>query len=1181
MKIKKLSLQGFKSFVDPTTLYFESHITGIVGPNGCGKSNVVDAIKWCMGEQSAKLLRGSEMADVIFNGSDSRKPVGMSEVSMTFDNSGATRPVAFEQYSEIEITRRLYRNGESEYLINKSPARLRDIQELFMDTGVGARAYSIIEQGQIGALINAKPEDRRFLIEEAAGITKFKKRKEEAIRKLEQTEQNLLRIGDLAKELKRQLNALDRQARKAERYKELQTEIRRIELGLLHARHGALAEQAAAAAAKLAELSEKETSLSAGMSEFEAGAETLKLTIAQLEKEVGEMRDKAFEAARKVADHEKDLEINRSRLESTTLQIASLEREMLDADKRRVDLRTEIASTAGALETLENNLADREEAFRSEEAKIGSLQKAVEDLAKQYEEAGNAVMQHLQRMTELKGVIEASRSRRDDLISRLEDTQLEADDRRRNLEDAAGKAAAHRKTLEEADAERVRLLARREKLSQEMEQQRKDLEEGQPKLDEARRLLQEKQSRLQSLRELEAAHEGVREGVRQLLDKYKGEPGTGLHGILADAIEPAAGLEAALAAFLGDRLEALVVAGRDQALGAVRYLREGEGRGRALFLPADLTMPERTPKSGKLLADRVRFKGAYGSVARELLRSVLLADGDDEAVRLAQENPGFAVVSKLGLVIHADGAMAGGGEDRGTALLRQKREMVELDDEIRSRTAALRTLEEDIAEIKKRQQWLGDELEQVRGDLHKAEIQVTEINRDVAAADGERARLSRELESLDEEVTSFQGDMDDILAALGDAEKNLIEANRRHQQAIADRDAIAQRHMEARQAVEEHQGRIGDLRVELSEARSALSSRRELHQRLERELQSMDERGGRADIEVEEGRKRKAELERLIAEAEGGTGGILALQREFEQKTREAVERYEAVRNELTTKEGSVKDVRREYETVRQAVAGEQLKLAELHKDGEFVRQQFAEKYGTAVERVGESDMDLKGAPEERQERLAELRRKAEDMGEINLAAINEYKEIEQRYTFIAGQQNDLLESIDALKKAIHKINKTSRERFMHTFEVVNEKFKMVFPRLFNGGHAELRLTEEEDYLEAGIEIIAQPPGKKLQRVNLLSGGEKALTATALIFAIFLLKPSPFCLLDEVDAPLDDANIDRFNALLEEMNRYSQIILITHNKHTMEIADQLYGVTMQESGVSSVVSVNLQPYELA
>jgi chromosome segregation protein len=1181
MKIKKLYLRGFKSFVDETTIVLGPEINGIVGPNGCGKSNVVDAIKWCMGEQSAKLLRGSEMADVIFNGSETRKAVGMAEVSMTFDNTGAARPMAFDQYSEIEITRRLYRNGDSEYLINKSPARLRDVQELFMDTGVGARAYSIIEQGQIGALINAKPEDRRFLIEEAAGITKYKKRKEEAMRKLEQTEQNLLRIGDLSKELKSQLNRLDRQARKAERYKELQTEIRRIELGLLHARHTDLAAQLQAATEKLAALTERNTSLAAGMSDFEAGAETLKLTIVQLEKEVGEWRDKAFAAAAKVTNHEKDLEVNRSKLESTTLQIASLEREMLDADKRRMELRAEIDATSGALETLENNLADRDETFRAEEAKLGGYQKSVEELAKQYDAAGNAVMQFMQRMTELKGVIEASRSRRDDLIHRMEETQLEVDERRHNLEEAAGKAAEHRKALDEADAERLRLMARREKLQGEMEAQRKELEEGQPKLDEARRLLQEKQSRLQSLRELEAAHEGVREGVRQLLEKHKNDPGTGLHGILADALEPAAGLEAAIAAYLGERLEALVVAGRDQALGAVRYLREGEGRGRALFLPADLTVPERTPKSGALLADQVRFKGTYGAVARELLRNVLVADGDEAAVALAQENPGFAVVSKLGLVIHTDGALAGGGEDRGTALLRQKREMVELEDDIRTRQAALRSLEEDMLELKKRQQWLAEEVEQVRVDAHKAEIQCTELQRDLSTAENERNRLGRELESLDEDVTSFQGDMDEVLGWLGDAEKNLIEANRQHQQALADRDAITQRHAEARQAVDEHQGRISDLRVELTEARSALNSRREMHARLVRELQNMDERGGRADLEVVEARKRQAEFQRLIDEAAGGTGALLAAQRELEQGTRDAVDRYEAVRNELTNKEGSVKDQRRELEGVRTELNAENLRLAELQKDAEHVRGQFGEKYGTGVEQLGEADMDVDGTPEERTERLNVLRRKAEDMGEINLSAINEYKEIEQRYTFIAGQQSDLVESVDALKKAIAKINKTSRERFMHTFAVVNEKFKMVFPRLFNGGHAELRLTEEEDYLEAGIEIIAQPPGKKLQRVNLLSGGEKALTATSLIFAIFLLKPSPFCLLDEVDAPLDDANIDRFNALLEEMNRYSQIILITHNKHTMEIVDNLWGVTMQESGVSSVLSAELKNYAIA
>ncbi len=1175
MRIKKLHLQGFKSFADPTDIYFGAGITSIVGPNGCGKSNVIDGLKWAMGEMSAKLLRGQSMEDVIFGGSESRKPVGMSEVSVTFENEGPNRPLGYEQYSEIEITRRLYRNGDSEYLINKSPARLRDIQELFMDTGVGARAYSIIEQGQIGALVNARPEDRRYLIEEAAGITKFKKRKDEALRKMEATEQNLLRVGDLSKELRRQLNSLDRQARKAERFKELQADIRRIELGLLFERYGKTSEELRTLKADIERMTADEARMSSALGQSELDAETLKLGIAQLEKDLVALRDAAFEAARKVSDHEKDLEINRSKLEAVTHQIDSLERELQDSDRRRMELDNEIANTEGVLETLENDLAYREEAVRSREGELSGRQKELAELAAAYDEAGRLVMELMQKMTEKKGAVESARARRDELIRRMEDTQVEVDDQRHALEHASSKVAELTQAREEAAAEREELVQRRDKLFREIEDIRNNLKEMLPRLEESRRILGDKESRLRSLRELEAAHEGLREGVRELLDKAKSDPTSGFEGIVADMIEPTAGLESALASALGDRLEAILVREPGKALEAVRYLREGEGRGRAVFLPTGLPSAGREPQNARRLIERLRFQGAHGQAVRRLLENILLADSDEDALRIAGENPGFTVVSVGGMVVLADGSISGGGEERGTQLLKQKREALELEDEIRERKSALRSLEEDVEELKRREQWLVDESEQARSELQRAEVQLAELQKDLANAANERDRLTRELEELQDEVSNFQGDMDAVLERLGDSERELVDINRQREESVTRREELAERHAQARLNLDRLNAEIADLRVELADSRSALASRRELAERLKRDRLSMDERGRRADLELEENRRRKAELEDILSRDDGGTDALLRAKTELEGKVIEAAERYEAEKQKLFDQELSTRDARREHETLRQKLAQEQLKVAELQKDVDFLEQQFTERFQLQVDQLETAEMDREGTPDERTQRLAGLKRQADAMGEINLAAIHEYKEIDERYKFIEQQQNDLLDSLDALKKAINKINKTSRERFQATFDIINEKFKMVFPRLFNGGQAELKLTEGEDLLDSGVEIVAQPPGKKLQRVNLMSGGEKALTAVALIFSIFLLKPSPFCILDEVDAPLDDANIDRFNALLEEMNRLSQIIMVTHNKHTMEIANEMYGVTMEEMGVSRVVSVQL------
>jgi chromosome segregation protein len=1177
MKIKKLHIQGFKSFADATDLHFGAGITSVVGPNGCGKSNVVDAIKWVMGEQSAKLLRGQSMEDVIFGGSESRKAVGMAEVSITFENQGTAQPLGYEQYSEIEVTRRLYRSGESEYLLNKAPSRLRDVQELFMDTGVGARAYSIIEQGQIGALVNAKPEDRRFLIEEAAGITKFKKRKDEAIRKMEATEQNLLRIGDRAQELKRQLNGLDRQARKAEKYKELQAAGRGIELGILYERHTAIAGELAAAQERLTRLTEDETRLAAAFGEQEIEAQTLKLQIAELEKEVVALRNEAFAAAERVSNHEKDLEINRNRLELSISQIKSLSLELENSDRRRSDLEAEIVATEGAVETFAVALAECEENVRAREGELAEKQRLVIELAGAYEAANQSVMELLQRLTEKKAATENARTRRDELIRRLEDTQFEAGERREILGEAAARAADLTARHAAAEAEKAELAERREKLAKELDELREELKVSVPRLETERRGIQERESRLQSLRELEAAHEGLREGVKELLDQARTNPELGIEGVVADAVEPTAGLEAPLAAYLGERLEALLVSDVDKALKAVAVLKAGEGRGRATFLPADTRLNAGEPVSGQRLADLLHFKGSRGMQVKKLLEQVLLAETDEAAMQVWKENPGFAVVSREGFVVFADGTLAGGGEERGTAMLRQKREAIELDEEIRKRKSAVRTLEEDVQEARNREAFIVEESDAARGEMHQLELQLTEIQRDLAAATKDRDRLTRELEDLDEEATNFQSDMDTILEQVGAGERELLLINQQREESIARREDNTRRHQEARVALDAVGQVISDLRVELADSRSALQNKRELHVRLSREREAMDERGRRADLELAESEKRKVEFERLIAEAAGGTDSLVKKKMELEATTIAAVDRLNAIKDDLNKREMGGRDARRDHDQVRQEVSQQSLKLAELQKDIAFIIEQFEEKFKVTLESIAPADMDLEGESEDRRLKLADLKRKMEAMGEINLAAINEYKEIEQRYGFIETQQKDLHDSLEALRKAINKIQKTSRERFQATFDIVNEKFKMVFPRLFNGGHAELKLTEDSDgdLLDAGVEIIAQPPGKKLGRVNLLSGGEKALTAVSLIFAIFLLKPSPFCILDEVDAPLDDANIDRFNALLEEMNRLTQILMITHNKHTMEIADEMYGVTMAESGVSRVVNVQL------
>jgi chromosome segregation protein len=1177
MKIKKVEIVGFKSFVERVTLDFQQGITSVVGPNGCGKSNIVDAIRWAMGEQNAKNLRGRAMEDIIFSGSESRKPLGMAEVTMVFGNEDGLAPPAFREYSEIMITRRLYRNGDSEYLINKTPCRLLDITELFMDTGVGARTYSIIEQGKIGMILSAKPEDRRFLIEEAAGVTKFKSRKKSALRKIEATRQNLLRLGDIVSEVRRQLGSLKRQAQKAERFRTLREELRQLETCLALTRFRELQAEGAALGRQEEERQLTVETLAARVAESELRIEELRLQQVQQEKEVTRGQERVFHLTAEIQKVEGRIEFGGREMENLLRQ-----RERLGAE------REEISRRLAELDQEEEGLRAGQSALGSE--LDGEIRRLVE---------GEALLEEFSgREQDLAVHLEHSRSSLFSLLTELSQVssrQEEAERRQRTLEEQTGRNRTEAVRLREQMEEAQSLLTGLEATLQEIRQRQADFKEERDELQETIRTLRRKaeeteallfdhreelnrrRSRLESLQQLEKNLEGYGGGLKTLLadPAFRERFGTRL---AADALDVPPKYEAAVEAVLGDRLQSLRAEDSQEVLDALGFL--GEKEGRCTFLLPQFRRADFPSLPGtKPLAALV---GAAGDseVLESLLAGVCLVDS--VAPFLAGGLPaGVVLVTEGGEVLTSRGEMTGGGRsalDRG--LLHKKREMRDLAQKVEELSAAVRRLEESRQQGRMDLTAAEEGMREVEAALHRKELKLVDSEKDLLRVREQAERLQDRLEVLSLEEDQLHEEEEDLSRQLTDAARERQEKERLK----TDQEETVTRLQEELKVLRREGEIVRETVTSLKVSVASIREREEGSRRsLERLASMRKELHGRTallsarEAEGEEEQSRlRSETERLRTELE-----VLFSRREEETNRFNRIrESFESRTGKIEEQEEGLKELRGAMNQAREDLSALQLQGRERQLEAEHLRQSILDRHRVDLAELdGQSEeAEEPFDAEQGQKRIGELRRLIDDIGEVNLTAIEEYRELEERWQFLTTQQEDLKQSLDGLQAAITKINRTTRKRFRETFELVNAKFQEVFPRLFRGGKAELRLTDEEDLLETGIDIVVQPPGKKLQGVSLLSGGEKALTAVALIFSIFLIKPSPFCMLDEVDAPLDDANIGRFNDLVREMAEISQFIIITHNKRTMEIADSLYGVTMEEPGVSRLVSVRINEF---
>jgi chromosome segregation protein len=1179
MRLQAVSLYGFKSFADRTEVAIRPGITAIVGPNGCGKTNIADALRWALGEQSAKALRGHRMEDVIFHGSTSRRPLGLAEVLLTFSNDGEV-PVP---WSEISVGRRLYRDGESEYLLNKTACRLKDVHDLFLGTGVNPKAYALMEQERLAAILTGRPLDRRVFIEEAAGISRYKQQRAETVAKLEATRQNLLRVRDVMDEVRRQLASLERQAKKARQYKTLQAERRALDLALLADAHAALAAEEAA-------LAERERSEG-------AQAEALRATVAALGAEQELVRAAVMTAEHRTADvrHalgrvELELEGALTRAEQLRQLDADLTGEIARLEEEAGALTRRVAALADEQTARTRLLAGLREEFAAQRTRAGAEEAALDKVRAELRGARDAA----ERLRREQVALAARRTDLGQTLGGLEERREQLARRLARLETEAGQVEVESAGIlaerEEADArlsassEQARSLAEAiATLAMRMEKAGSERARAVEAAEAARVRLAGDRSSLAALEELEAQHAGYAHGVQAVFAASRAARLSGVMGTVADLLEVPRELERAVEAALGERLQWVVVDTFTAAKVALGYLGEGGG-GQATFLPLDWLngapvahVPEGEGVVG--VADAL-VGSEYPALVRNLLGSVVVVDTLGAAERLFCKNGnGTSFVTVHGEVVTPPGALGGGRAAGGgdASLLARKRAIRDL------RAGVLRDeadLDRTLATVRAAEAALGA-LGAEREDTVRAR-ETVEAERLGAAKDTERLAREAErvglfLETIRSEarqlVLEAEGADAEVLACrreLAEVESSLTAAAGEVERLLAGIEADSATEAQRAQAFLDAQVELAALAGRIESAEGDLERLRGDEADARARQQAGGERLEVLSLRATEGRAERVRLEERAAGLAGERDVAQAAAREAVAGLETLSERLRALGEAGHEADSQLARTTRTLHEV--AVRATEVRVRREALEGDAWRQ--FEAALDALRAAHDPARDGTAAAARRDE----LSGKIAALEPVNLVADEEYRELDERLGFLRAQHDDLSESVKNLERALRGMTRTAQERFAEAFEAINRNFQELFTRLFEGGRAELRLVEVEpggDPLDTGVEMVAQPRGKRLQAISLLSGGEKALTGLALLFAIFYYRPSPFCLLDEVDAPLDDANIHRFTRVLAELAGQTQFIVITHNRKTMEAADVLYGITMEEPGLSRVVGVNL------
>lgn len=1180
MYLKRLELQGFKSFADKTILELRPGITTVIGPNGSGKSNISDAIRWVLGEQSMKSLRGTKSLDIIFAGTQNRKSLGFAEASLVFDNSDGALPIEF---TEVTVTRKIYRSGETGYYINKTPCRLKDVLELFMDTGIGKDGYSIIGQGKIDEILSNKSEDRRHIFEEAAGIVKYRSRKEEAEKKLEHTKLNLLRINDIISEIEGNLGPLQTQSEKAKKYLNLREELKNIEVGLFVYNIEKYKENLQQIVQDIDVMQSQCNDEEGKLERVKILKEELKSSIDEITEQIENMSNLGFESQKEIEQLNSEINVAKTRITNNNENNVRFTDEIQEQNEKIQELKQELEQK----EAKKDNLKQNKEKFEKElNEKQEELAKITEKLsAKELEIEGykQTVEQNTDKKYELQSEINAQEinfqnyeKRQNQIKQEIQTTISELDNTRMNKEEISkgfyeseNKKNKAQKSLEEVA-----------KQKQEANQKIKSFESNINILSSDMRI---KESRLKFLIETEKEKEGYIKSVKSLLKDCENikDLGKGMHGVLANIIEVPDELETAIEMCLGASLQNIVTDTEEDAKKLVEHLRKNN-LGRASFLPIASVKGKKLEKlkgneSGVIgiASDLVKFNKKYEQIILNLLGRTVIVDNMDTAIKVAKQNGyTFRIVTKDGDLINPSGAITGGSVAKKTVnILGRGKEIEKLEKEIKNIKAKIQKLEEEKEEYEQSIEGILELSANLEKELQEIDITYATEKQKMISIDENIQKLQNRLNKLKEEQKNLETLKQESIEQKEKIQEETQKITNQNEELSKLISEFAELNKDDQKYIDDLNFDITNLKISVSSFDESESSIQEIQERINQELNNAKASIENKNNQIEQIKVENENLEKTIQET-------LNKIEEIKQKVSNSSAEIEKMKQERTQK--SEKLSKQEDEITSKFKIIEDLKSQLVKLD--VKKTKVEEDINTIINKMWEeyeltpNNVEGYAKPENvalTQKRVNNIRTEIRDLGSVNVDSIEEYKNLKDRYDFISEQRLDLENTMSKLRKVITDMTQIMKEQFREKFKIINKNFGEVFAELFGGGKASLNLEDEENILECGIEITVQPPGKKLQNMMLLSGGEKAFTAIALLFAILKINPAPFCVLDEIEAALDDVNVFRYADYLKKFTEHTQFLVITHRKGTMEAADTVYGVTMEESGISKLLSMKL------
>ena len=1180
MYLKRLELQGFKSFADKTILELMPGITSVIGPNGSGKSNISDAIRWVLGEQSMKSLRGAKSLDVIFAGTQNRKSLGFAEASLVFDNSDGKLPI---EYTEVTVTRKIYRSGETGYFINKVPCRLKDVLELFMDTGIGKDGYSIIGQGKIDEILSNKSEDRRHIFEEAAGIVKYRTRKQESEKKLEHTKLNLLRINDILAEIEGNLGPLQVQSDKAKKYLNLREELKNIEIGLF-VYNIAKYKESLEEIVKDIDIMQTQCNEEEGKLErVKILKEELKSSIDEITEEIENMSNLGFESQKEIEVLNSDINVAKTRITNNEENSQRFEKEISEQNDRIQELKEELEQKEAKKDNLKENkqkfekeLNEKQEELEkltqklsTKELEIERYKKTVEENTdKKYELQSDSNTQDInyqnyeKRQNQIKQEMQST-------ISELDSTRLVKEDISKEFYEIENKRNKAQKTLGETAKQR-----------EDANKKIKDYENNINSLSNDVRI---KESKLKFLIETEKEKEGYIKSVKSLLKDCENvkELGKGMHGVLANIIEVPENLETAIEMCLGASLQNIVTETEEDAKRLVEYLRKNN-LGRASFLPITSVKGKKLDKiKGNetgvvgIASDLVKYSKKYEQIILNLLGRTVIVDNMDTAIKVAKQNGyTFRIVTVEGDLINPSGAITGGSVMKKTVnILGRGKEIEKLQKEIETLKLKIQKLENEKEEFEESIEGILELVSNLERELQEIEIDYATKKQKVLSIDENIQKLENRLNKLKQEQTNLEQSKTEALQNKEKIQNEIGEIISKNEELSKIITEFAELNKDDQKYIDDLNFDITNLKISVSSFDESEASIQEIQERINQELNN-------SNISIE---NKQRQIEQIVIENQNLQKTIeekLAQIEEVKDKVKNSSSKIEELKKERTEKSSKLSKQEDEITSkfkVIEDLKGQLVKLdvkkSKIDEDINTIINKMWEEYEITPNTAGEYQK-----PENvqvTQRRVNQLRTEIRELGSVNVDSIEEYKNLKDRYDFMSEQRLDLENTMAQLRKIINDMTQIMKEQFNEKFKIINKNFGEVFAELFGGGKAEVKLEDESNILECGIEITVQPPGKKLQNMMLLSGGEKAFTAIALLFAILKINPAPFCVLDEIEAALDDVNVFRYAEYLKKFTEHTQFLVITHRKGTMEAADTVYGVTMEESGISKLLSMKL------